>query len=156
MPSRIKRIAGAALVGCLFVMWGIDMDEDVVAAQRQSGIAVTRIFTGPDGQTHAEDITISLKPSGPLGAMRSDMLPITGVQFGRNPAGWVLDWHNAPRRQYVITLSGTQEIEMGGGKKIRIGPGHILLAEDLTGKGHITRVIGSEDRVALYLPVAEK
>ncbi len=65
------------------------------------------------------------------------------------------DWHPAPRRQYVITLSGQGEIELEDGKKVRLGPGSINLAEDLTGKGHITRVIGNEPRVTLAIPVAE-
>jgi len=57
----------------------------------------------------------------------------------------VADWHTAPRRQYVITLSGHGEVELIDGTKIALGPGSIDLAEDLTGKGHITRVIGNEE-----------
>jgi len=45
-----------------------------------------------------------------------------------------LDWHPAPNRQYVVTLSGESEIELEGGRKLRLGPGHILLAEDTTGQ----------------------
>jgi hypothetical protein len=43
-----------------------------------------------------------------------------------------------------------------GGKKIPIEPGHIDLVEDVTGKGHITRVTGTEDRVTLWLPLADQ
>ena len=70
--------------------------------------------------------------------------------------GRVNDWHVAPRRQLVITLSGRGEIEVTGGKKISVGPGNIELAEDLTGKGHITRVVGNEDRVTIQLPLADQ
>jgi hypothetical protein len=56
----------------------------------------------------------------------------------------------------VITLSGRGEIEVAGGQKISVEPGHIELAEDLTGKGHITRVMGSEDRVTIQLPLADQ
>ena len=84
------------------------------------------------------------------------MLKVTGAEIHRAPAGRVNDWHTAPRRQYVITLSGRGEIEVSGGKKIFSGPGHIELAEDTTGKGHITRVVGSEDRVTIQLPLAEQ
>jgi hypothetical protein len=44
---------------------------------------------------------------------------------------------------------------VSGGKKIPVEPGHIELVEDTTGKGHITRVIGTEDRVTLQLPVSD-
>jgi len=53
----------------------------------------------------------------------------------------------------VITLSGRGEIEVAGGKKIVVGPGHVLIAEDVTGKGHITRVVGNEDRVTMQIPL---
>jgi hypothetical protein len=56
----------------------------------------------------------------------------------------------------VITLSGHGELEVGGGKKIVVGPGSIDLVEDTTGKGHITRVTGTEDRVTLQLPLADQ
>jgi hypothetical protein len=56
----------------------------------------------------------------------------------------------------VITLSGRGEIELAGGKKIGLEPGHIELAEDLTGKGHITRVVGTEDRITVALPLTDQ
>jgi hypothetical protein len=84
------------------------------------------------------------------------MLKVTGAEIHRAAAGRVNDWHTAPRRQYVITLSGRGEIEVAGGKKISLEPGHIELAEDLTGKGHVTKVVGSEDRVSIQLPLADQ
>jgi hypothetical protein len=56
----------------------------------------------------------------------------------------------------VITLSGRGEVEVAGGKKISLEPGHIDLVEDTTGKGHITRSLGSEDRVTLTLPLVDQ
>jgi len=56
----------------------------------------------------------------------------------------------------VITLNGRGEIEVAGGKKIAVGPGTINLVEDTTGKGHITKVVGAEDRVTLQLPLADQ
>ncbi len=47
----------------------------------------------------------------------------------------------------MITLSGESEVELDGGRKIRLGPGNILLAEDTTGQGHISRAIGTGDRI---------
>jgi hypothetical protein len=45
---------------------------------------------------------------------------------------------------------------VAGGKKIHVGPGHIDLVEDTTGKGHITRVTGTEDRITLQLPLSDQ
>ena len=83
------------------------------------------------------------------------MQPVTGIAFRVSPPGYVLDWHCAPRRQYSISLSGTAEIEVGDGKVARIGPGDVVLAEDLTGQGHITRVVGNEPRFYAIVPLTE-
>ena len=80
---------------------------------------------------------------------------VADLQFRRTNQDYNLDWHPAPRRQYVVTLSGESEIELDGGRKIRLGPGHILLAEDTTGQGHISRAVGTEDRISLFITLAE-
>jgi hypothetical protein len=55
----------------------------------------------------------------------------------------------------VITLSGNSEVEVSGGVHVLAGPGHINLIEDTTGKGHITRNFGPDDRIALTIPLAD-
>jgi hypothetical protein len=55
----------------------------------------------------------------------------------------------------VVTLSGESEVELEGGRKVRLGPGHILLAEDTTGQGHISRAVGGQDRLSLFIPLAD-
>lgn len=154
MGSLMKWVVCVVLVGCTVGLWSTRTDHDVVVAQRRAPIIVTRIFTGPDGQTHAEEITVKLAPGGGSTEL-SEMAKATGVQFRRQAPKYFQDWHPAPRRQYVITLSGRGEIELAGGKKIPLGPGHILLAEDVTGKGHISRGLGTEDRISLFIPLAD-
>ena len=151
----MKRVVFAVLVACTLMVWSARTDHDVVEAQRRAPIVVTRIFTGADGQTHAEEINVKLAPGGGSTEL-SEVAKATGLQFRRQAPNYFQDWHPAPRRQYVITLSGQGEVELTGGKKIPIGPGHILLAEDLTGKGHISRGVGSEDRISLFIPLAEQ
>ena len=85
----------------------------------------------------------------------SQTVPVKSVQFRRTNKDYDLDWHQAPNRQYVVTLSGESEIELEGGRKLRLGPGHILLAEDTTGQGHISRAIGAGDRISLFIPLAD-
>ena len=75
------------------------------------------------------------------------MQPASGIAFRAAPSGYVLDWHCAPRQQYSISLSGAAEIEVGDGTVARIEPGDVVLAEDLTGRGHVTRVVGTEPRL---------
>lgn len=144
-----------ALAAIGFVLaWGTRADRDVVVAQKRTPIMVTRIFTGPDGLTHSEEIDIKLTSRGTTDL--SDIVHVKGLQFRRTSPNFFSDWHHAPRRQYIVTLSGHGEVELTGGRKIPLTPGHILLAEDTTGKGHISRGVGSDDRISLVIPLAEQ
>jgi hypothetical protein len=112
---------------------------------------VTRIFAGADGESHFEDIDIPLRDLGVVGAM-SELIEATGLVLRETGPDYDLDWHNAPRRQFVVMLSGGRvEIEVGDGTKRRLGPGDILLAEDTTGRGHISRAVDGQPRVSLFI-----
>lgn len=113
---------------------------------------IIRIYTGPDRRSHFEDLDIPLAPSR-YGRL-SDPVPAGGVIFRETPVGGRLDFHPAPRRQFVVTLSGMVEIECGDGSKRRLGPGDIMLADDTSGQGHITREVEGPRR-SLIIPVPE-
>jgi uncharacterized cupin superfamily protein len=76
-----------------------------------------------------------------------------GVVFRAAEPGRFSDWHNAPRRQWIITLSGQAEIGLGDGTVQRLGPGDVNMAEDLTGRGHTTRVVGNAPRVTATIHI---
>jgi hypothetical protein len=101
-----------------------------------------------------EEYEVPLKPQG-TGTELSATVAVKSLQFRRTNKDYNLDWHPAPSRQYVITLAGESEIELEGGRKIRLGPGNILLAEDTTGQGHISRAISSSERISLFIPLAD-
>ena len=111
---------------------------------------VTRIYTGDDGQSHFEDIAIEMIDYEMMGQL-SDPWTATGVQFREVGGDYLLDFHCAPRRQLVVNLTGSVEIETGSGEKRVLGPGEILLAEDLTGQGHISRNVGGQPRTCLFI-----
>ncbi len=62
------------------------------------------------------------------------------------------DWHRAPRRMYLIVVQGMSEVTAGDGEVRRFGLGSVLLVDDTTGKGHITRAVGNVDHIALTIP----
>lgn len=104
---------------------------------------VTRLYTGNDGESHFEEIEVETEK----------IQPVEGIIFRQVPPGHVWDWHLAPQRQYVITLSGQAEIEIGDGTKKRLSPGAVMLVDDTTGRGHITRVVSDEPRLYVAIPV---
>jgi quercetin dioxygenase-like cupin family protein len=148
MTSMRNQIAILVLVAAFVLLWNAHTDRDVVVAQGRKPIMVTRIYTGADGQSHAEEV--ELKTTGG----NTELIPATGIQFSSRAPSTTGDWHTGPRRQYVITLAGTGELEVSGGKKVPVGPGHINLIEDTTGKGHITR--NFEDRIVVTIPLVEQ
>ncbi len=115
---------------------------------------ITRLYSGLDGESHFEDIEVPLEGEECVTRRSSELLKATGICFGERGAGFKTDWHNAPQRQFVITREGMGEIEIGDGTKRRFGPGDILLAEDTTGRGHISRVVGKQTRKIIIVTLA--
>lgn len=110
---------------------------------------VIRIHTGADNQTHFQDVDLDTF------ATLSAKVGTGPVRLNQGPARSSMDFHNAPRRQYVVMLSGQMEVEIGDGSKRVFDVGDVLVAEDLTGKGHITRGVGDQPRVSLAVPLAD-
>jgi quercetin dioxygenase-like cupin family protein len=117
-----------------------------------------RVYSDPSGQSKIAELPLAMRPfvdtEGAHG-QGTQMQAATGIVFRVSPPGYVLDWHCAPRRQYSISLSGRAEIEVGDGTVARVGPGDVVLAEDLTGQGHITRVVGNEPRFYAIVPLSD-
>src|SRR5262245_10770712 len=158
-----RQLTLIVLVNGFVMTWRAGVDGDVAGAQGRKPLVITRIYTGPVGLAHAEDLQLKLSARGV-----SEMLKATGAEFVVRPptAGASASntaasspndpgWHTGPARQFVITLTGNSEVEVSGGVHVLAGPGHINLIEDTTGKGHITRNFGPDDRVVLTIPLAD-
>ena len=113
---------------------------------------IHNLYTDSSGQSHFRDIEVEWVEET-RGGKLSKRLPATGIIFREVPPTYDLDWHPAPRRQYIITLSGEAEIGLGDGTIHRLGPGDVNMAEDLTGHGHTTRVVGQVPRVTATIHV---
>ena len=115
-------------------------------------MAIIRIHTGPDGKSHFEEITPKFEPRGDK-SENAELIPGSGIVIRRFEPTRSNPWHHAPGRAAVFTLSGSVDIEIGDGTVRRLGPGDILIAEDLTGQGHVTREVGPEARVSIFVPL---
>lgn len=113
-------------------------------------ITVVRIYTGADGQSHFEDLQVPLKSGGTIGFL-SEKVRATGIVFRVTEGDYHYDFHVAPRRQYVVNLEGEVEIEVGDGTKRILRTGDVLLAEDTTGQGHISRAVNGKPRRSLFI-----
>ncbi len=112
---------------------------------------ITRLYTGPDGKSHFEDINMPLDELAGQGQHHSEVMKATGIFFSETDPDYYYDWHNAPGRRLLITLEGKSEMEASDGTKRQFGPGDIMLAEDTTGRGHISRNLDNKPRKVIFV-----
>lgn len=118
-------------------------------------MAIIRIVTGEDGQSHFEDIEPQMQPLGDM-SEQAVLHEGSGIVIRRFDPSRSNDWHNAPGRVCVFTLAGAVDIEVGDGTMRRLQAGDILIAEDITGQGHITREVGGVPRVSIFVPLRDE
>lgn len=125
--------------------------------QKAEAFKITRIYTDDNGESHFRQIKVDFKlvdyapPAPPISV--SEVQDAEGVLFISSPAGWYGDWHTAPKRQLMFCLTGELEVKVSDGETQRFGPGCPILVEDTTGKGHISRVVGSERCFMAAIPL---
>jgi hypothetical protein len=113
---------------------------------------IHNVYEDASGESHFRDIEIDWIEETPSGKM-SKPLPATGIVVRQITANSEDTWHRAPRRQYVINLAGDVEVTVSDGETRHIGPGEIVLVEDIAGKGHITKLAGPTPRYTIFLPI---
>ena len=142
MKFAMRWLVAGALVSVVVLAWGSNVGRDAVGAQGSGRPAVIkRIYTGNDGLSHVEDLVLDAK---------SVMEKVTSVEVRVGTPGRFSDWHVGPQRQYIINLSGSGQLEVAEGK-VDLPPGSMEYIDDLTGKGHTTRITSKEQRVSIWL-----
>lgn len=112
----------------------------------------TRIYSDDLGESHFENVEASFQsvnfapPAPPLDV--TTFQPASKYGFLKAPSGWFGDWHPAPCRQIIFYLEGETEAEASDGEVRLFGPGSVVLVEDITGKGHRSKAVGSADVLA--------
>src|SRR2546427_717512 len=115
----------------------------------------TRLYADEHGDSHFEDVEVELTltdyapPAPPLSL--SSFAPATQFGFMSAPAGWSSDWHPSSDRNIFFVLSGEWEVTASDGEARRFPAGSVLLAEDTSGKGHASRVLGEADSLAVMV-----
>ena len=107
---------------------------------------VTRMFSDAQGETHTETIMMDVGQS-------NGFSPTGTAYFSRFAADMDLDWHPAPRRQYIVNLDAGVRITASDGESRVIGAGEVLLVEDTTGKGHLSKAVGEQIRHCIFIPI---
>jgi hypothetical protein len=111
-----------------------------------------RIWTDDAGETHQSEVdlgvTVTPREPGVAELVVGDAGTVGRLHFVTVRAGGQQpDWHNAPRRQFVTFLTGSATIETSDGDRRTLPPGSTVLADDLTGRGHVTTHEPGDQRV---------
>jgi uncharacterized cupin superfamily protein len=113
---------------------------------------IHNLYVDATGETHFRDIEVEWAQQNSAGKL-SRRMPATGIIFRQTAGDYDLDWHPAPRRQYIINLDGGVEITASDGEKRVIGAGEVLLVEDVTGKGHLSKAVNGKMRHSIFVPI---
>jgi hypothetical protein len=113
---------------------------------------IHNLYTDAKGESHFRDIDVEWIEEKHFSKM-SARLPATGIIFRETSGDYDLDWHPAPRRQYIINLDGGVQITASDGESRIIKAGEVILVEDTTGKGHLSKSVGGQMRRSIFVPV---
>ena len=116
-----------------------------------------KLFADDAGESHFADVEVEFADSDytpsapPLGL--STLSPATKFGFLNAPAGWESDWHPSAARNFFVVINGEWEVTASDGETRRFGPQSLLLVEDITGKGHKSRVVS--DSIAAMVELVD-
>ena len=105
-----------------------------------------RLFTGKDNQSHFEKLDDNKASS-----LFNTVHRVKGLVFRIEDRPQLSDWHPAPRRQYIINLDNGVQITASDGESRVIGAGEVLLVEDTTGKGHLSKALNERIRNCIFV-----
>ncbi|MBI4306448.1 MAG: hypothetical protein HY678_09050 [Chloroflexi bacterium] len=113
---------------------------------------IRNLYADAAGESHFRDIDIAWTETSPSGDF-SRRFPASGIIFRRVPPTYDLDWHPAPRRQYIINLDAGVRITASDGESRIIDAGQVVLVEDTHGKGHLSQAVGGKIRHSVHIPI---
>lgn len=125
--------------------------------QKLSRLTYHRISSDEKGGSRFDTVTVeqTLAQGAPPAApfYVSGDGPALKYRFYTFEPGWIGDWHPAPARQFLALMSGAVEMETTDGTARKFFPGDLVLLQDTSGKGHLTRNIGDGYATFLVVPV---
>ncbi|HET9148436.1 MAG TPA: cupin domain-containing protein [Acetobacteraceae bacterium] len=128
--------------------WHLWTDEKGVSHQKQCFMTAFEFKSIGEG----------VAPQWQSGKITGEMAMTVSVQ----PVGWIGQWHENPKPQWIIPLSGRWFVEAMDGTRVEMGPGEISFGEDqncasLDGRtGHLSGTVGDEPAVLLAVQFADK
>jgi hypothetical protein len=120
-------------------------------------ISYWHLWTDSEGGTHQTRCELTNfeweSMGGKAGSQWNDHLLVSksGLLFSILPVGWIGDWHENPKPQWISVLSGRWFVESTDGTRVEMGPGDAAFGGDQNTKpdaqgrvGHRSGTVGNE------------
>ena len=113
---------------------------------------IHNLYEDENGVSHFCDIEVEWVREG-HGGKFSELFAVSGLEFRETPGDYDLDWHPAPRRQYIINLDAGVQLTASDGESRIIGAGEVILVEDISGCGHLSKSVDGQMRHSIFVPI---
>lgn len=126
------------------------------------------VWTDDDGMTHQTRCALSgfeLQSMGGKAALQWNDRVFAGrsdVLFCVLPVGWVGEWHENPKPQWIVPLSGRWFVETMDGTRVEMGPGELSFGGDQNAKedaqgrlGHRSGTVGGEPATLMVVQLED-
>jgi hypothetical protein len=113
---------------------------------------IVRVYSDDAGESHLEELEVPMDEAQK--GFMSQLLDLEGIVFRESDWSGSSPFHNARWRHFCVPIVGSFEIECSDGTKRLIGPGTIMLGEDVEGRGHASIEVDTP-RLTIFLPVPD-
>jgi hypothetical protein len=131
-------------------------------------VSYWHVWTDENGVSHQTrcDLSVFKHESISSGAAPAwiDRLSISGatVLVAVQPVGWVGEWHENPKPQWIVPLSGRWFVETMDGTRVEMGPGEVSFGNDQNckpdaqgRKGHRSGTVGNQPSVLMMVQLEQ-
>jgi hypothetical protein len=131
-------------------------------------VSYWRVWTGEKGVSHQKRCEMSafklqsISEGAAPEWIDKQSTPGATVLMVVQPVGWVGEWHENPKPQWIIPLSGRWFVETMDGKRVEMGAGEVSFGGDQNTnpdaqgrKGHRSGTVGNQPSVNLIVQLVK-
>ena len=136
--------------------------------EKKATISYWHVWTDEDGVSHqTKAVLTSFKKKSMTGDIEPQwnnhlLSSKSKVLFSELPVDWIGKWHENPKPQWIIPISGRWYVETMDGHRVEMGPGDVSFGGDQNTKpneqghqGHLSGTIGKEPAQLMIIQLME-
>ncbi len=133
------------------------MNKENDKRQQAPSLSYWHVFTDEEGISRQKKVELTNFEKESMGGDAAEqwnkhlMDAATHIMFAEMPVGWVGEWHENPKPQWIIPLSGRWFVETMDGMRVEMGVGELSFGGDQNTKpnknnnrGHVSGTVGDQ------------